>query len=872
MGLPQTTSEFGNKPAHGSRTRWIHVFAALCTLGLCLFAAVDAGKMRPNDGTVWLLGKPEVTILEVPPRTDGHTSDLKPGDVILGIANTMVSSPQDAARVLSRQQAGAPVNYLVKYGDEEPRTEKVHLTEFRTAGRFYVYYGVLAVAYWVIGLLVFVRGSDQQAARLFFRMCLLFAIFFMTNLDRSSYFWGDIITQNAGAMARFFLPAIFLHFFLIFPEKRMQLIRRPWLEPALYLLPAAFYIEFTIDQFFGSHAPRIYNTRWLILGTYFSAGVVALVQSYLQYRDPLQRQRIRILTLGTLAGILPFLLFTVLPGGRAGDTLAFAGTAPMIAVPLSFGYGIARYRVMKIEVLFKRSLVYTMLTIGVFVGYVGLLLGLGSVLLRLSGQTSQMAAVAATLAAAAALWPARVHVQSRLDRRFFRSRQNLAGVIREFSQEIPQIIQQEELIERIGGRLCILLDIPRLAIYRPNADDPDGTWRLAGAARSVAPGAAPPTTAPNCPDALALAATAKRLERFNEPYWIEGRGVSLGMRAAATREQAELLQRLEERDHLADAGLALLVPMQVHGRLVGLIALPHKRDVDEYHLQDLELLSMVASQIALQLENTRLYEEELKKQKLEEQLGLARTIQSRLLPREIPSIPGLDLAACNITSAEVSGDYYDLMERPDGRLVVVISDVSGKGVPASLLASSLQASMRAHCQTSCSPGEILERVNLYLHESTDPSHFATLFLAIYDAEAGTLTYSSGGHNAPVLRRADGRIELLEKGGLPLGAFDFGVYEEETIQLDAGDTLFMYTDGLTETRNGTDEEFGESRVERLLDTRSDLPAARLLDTMHDELRSFSGQAVADDDVTLVALKVQQAAQGSRNSPAAYLERG
>lgn len=869
MGLLDDSPRNGSLGRGDARTRWVHVFGALCTLGLCLFAAVDAGKMRPNDGTVWLLGRPEVTVLEVPSSGDGTDSLLEPGDIILGIGNTLIKSPQDAANILGRQQAGTTIQYLVKRGDAI-RSLPVSLSEFRTAGQFYVYYGVLALAYWIIGLLVFLRGSDQQAARLFFRMCLLFAIFFMTNLDRSSYFWGDIITQNAGAMARFFLPAIFLHFFLVFPEKRIYLTRYPWLEPSIYLLPLLFYIQYSIDQFFGSHAPRIYNTRWLILGTYFSAGMVALIQSYLRFRDPLQRQRIRILTIGTLAGVLPFLAFTVLPGGRVGDNIAFLGTVPMIAVPISFGYSIARYQVMKIEVLLKRSLVYTLLTTGVYVLYVGLLLGFGAVLLHLSGQTSQFAAVTATLAAAAALWPVRLHVQSILDRRFFRSRQNLAGALQEFSQEIQQIIQLDELIDRVGGRLCILLDIPKLAVYRPERGGDSTNWRLAGAAQAVVnPGAqAPGDTLPACPRELQLTATAKRLEKFNEPYWIEKRGASLGMRAAATREQAELLQRLQERDTLADAGMALLVPMLVQGRLVGIIALPAKRGGDDFQLQDLELLSMVAGQIALQAENTRLYEEELKKQKLEEQLGLARTIQSRLLPRHIPEIPGIDLAACNITSAEVSGDYYDLIERPDGRLVIVISDVSGKGIPASLLASSLQASMRAHCQTSRSPGEILERVNLYLHESTDPAHFATLFLAIYDPVAGLLCYSSGGHNAPVLRRVDGSIELLEKGGLPLGAFDFGTYEEGNVSLTQGDTLFLYTDGLTETRNSVEEEFGEERVERMLGDSHQLPAASLLDVMQDELRTFSGRADADDDVTLIALKVQETAKGNLSGSVAY----
>ena len=777
-------------------------------------------------------------------------------------------SPQDAARILGEQTVGTVVSYLVQRGDPGVPLPPipVQLSEFRTADRFYGYYVLLAFTYLVIGLMIYLRGSEHQSARVFFRMCLLFAIFFMTNLTRSSYFWGDIITQNAGALARFMLPAIFLHFFLIFPEKKILLTRQPWLEALIYVLPLLFYAQFSVDQFFGEHAPRIYNTRWLILGTFFSAGVVALVHSYLRYRDPLQRQRIRILTLGTLVGILPFLTFTVLPGDRAGDSLAFLGTVPMIAVPLSFGYCIARYRVMQIEVLLKRSLLYTVLTVGAFVLYLSLVLGLGAVLLRLSGQTSQIATVVATLAAAAALWPARVHVQSLLDRRFFRSRGNLAIALQQFGQEISRIIQKETLVERIGGRLCTLLDLPRLAIYQPGS----GTvWVLAGSVTHPGePDEGPASSLPPCPRTLELTATAKRLEQFNEPYWIEHGSTALNIRAAATREQAELLQRLQERYYLASLGMTLLVPMVVHERLVGVFTLPLKRGGDDYQIQDLELLSMVAGQVALQLENSRLYSEELAKQKLEEQLTLARSIQSRLLPAKIPSIRGHELAACNITSAQVSGDYYDLIERADGTLVMVISDVSGKGIPASLLASSLQASLRAHCELNHSPARILERVNRYLHESTDPSHFATLFLAILDPARGTLRYSSGGHHAPILRRADNTIVLLEKGGLPLGAFDFGTYEEEEIPFGAGDLLFLYTDGLTETLNAQQEEFGTARVEKLLCDRHFLPAESLIAEMRAELERFSGRVEADDDVTLLALKGLQARQSNNFESESY----
>jgi len=845
----------GHSEAGRQRTiYWVHLLSALAVLGVCLFAAFNASQMRPNDGSVWLLGRQDVTVLEVSSHPDGTPNLLRPGDIIRGIGTTLVSSPQAAARELGRQQADSTVPYLVERDSRLLRIP-IRLSGFRTADRYSIYYSVMALVYWVIGLMIYTRGKELLSARLFFRLCLLFAVFFMTSLSRSSYFWGDIITQNAGAFARFVLPATFLHFFLTFPEKKIVVARHPWIEPSLYVLPVIFYVQFTLDQFFGSGAPRIDSTRGMILGLYFTAGVVVLMHTYIQLRDPLHRQRLRILTIGTIVGVVPFLILTVLPGERFGAGVAFAGIAPMIAVPISFGYGIVRYRVMAIEVLLRRSWLYTCLTVGLLAAYLALVLGLGAVMLNLSGQTSQIAIVAATLLAAAALWPGRVQMQGQIDRRFFRSRGNLAQAMSEFSQDIPRLISLDVLIARIGQRLCELLDLPKIAIYRPEIVDSLTVWTLVGAAKASArPATIERPDTLTCPDTIRLDATSKRLEQFNEPYWIERTGSRLSIRAAATREQAELLQRLEERDELADAGISLLVPMLAQGRLVGVFAMPSKRGDDGFQVQDLELLSMVAGQIALQMENSRLYDEELKKQKLEEQLTLARSIQSRLLPTCIPQVPGIDLAAVNITSAEVSGDYYDLIEREDGQLVLIISDVCGKGIPASLLASSLQASLRAHSQSAASPAEILSRVNLYLYQSTEPSHFATLFLGFYDPADRSMSYCSGGHNAPIVRRRDGSLELLEKGGMPIGAFDFSEYEQGQVQLDPGDLLFMYTDGLTESQSPEEEEFGTERVERLLGERHHLSTAALLTFMHQELKSFCRRQVADDDVTLVALKI------------------
>jgi sigma-B regulation protein RsbU (phosphoserine phosphatase) len=237
-----------------------------------------------------------------------------------------------------------------------------------------------------------------------------------------------------------------------------------------------------------------------------------------------------------------------------------------------------------------------------------------------------------------------------------------------------------------------------------------------------------------------------------------------------------------------------------------------------------------------------------------EEIAMARTIQSRLLPSSLPQVPGLELDAVNFSSRHVSGDYYDFILKEDGCLGLVVSDVSGKGMPASLLASNLQAALRAQCDTGASPGTILARVNRQLHASTDPQHFATLFLAFFNPQGRTLCYSSGGHNAPVLLRNDGRVQLLEKGGLPLGAFDFGTYEEETINLDSGDLLVMYTDGLTESKSLDDEDFGTTRLEQILQEYREAPVKDIIATLHQEARQFSGRDEAEDDITLIVMRV------------------
>lgn len=205
-------------------------------------------------------------------------------------------------------------------------------------------------------------------------------------------------------------------------------------------------------------------------------------------------------------------------------------------------------------------------------------------------------------------------------------------------------------------------------------------------------------------------------------------------------------------------------------------------------------------------------DETLAREDLEQQLGAAREIQQRLLPGQLPVLPGYRLAATNVPSLHVSGDTYDCLKLSGGAIALTIADVSGKGMPAALLTGTLQASLRALARVTDDPGQLLEAANDALFESTDPERFATLFMAVMEPDGSGLRYASAGHNPPLLLRADGRAQWLKPAGTPLGMIPEMTYPVFSVPLGPGDLLVAYTDGVTEAMAPDGTEFSETGLE------------------------------------------------------------
>ena len=241
---------------------------------------------------------------------------------------------------------------------------------------------------------------------------------------------------------------------------------------------------------------------------------------------------------------------------------------------------------------------------------------------------------------------------------------------------------------------------------------------------------------------------------------------------------------------------------------------------------------------------------ELERERLESELALARRIQSRLLPARPPRVPGADIAGVSEPARAVGGDYYDHIVLGDGRVALVIADVSGKGVPAALLMSAFRASLISQLDGTTDPAGVMARVNRFLHQSVEPGRFVTAFLAVLDPRDGALEYCNAGHNPPYLVASDGAVSTLETGGLLLGMLEEGAYEKGTEVLTPGATLTLFTDGVTEAQAADGAMWGEERLVEMLQRPSGESCAALARRIVDAVHGFEGDQGPSDDITLL----------------------
>ena len=342
----------------------------------------------------------------------------------------------------------------------------------------------------------------------------------------------------------------------------------------------------------------------------------------------------------------------------------------------------------------------------------------------------------------------------------------------------------------------------------------------------------------------------------------DGFRISSTVRDRVIGEKASLLIRDAQADEAfrsmqsivsQNVRTLMAVPLQTDTQVLGLIYIDLAHPFREFTIDDLNLLTVMANVAAIRIERERFAEIENARRRLANELEQAAEIQRQFLPREIPQIPGLELAGYNLPCRTVGGDYYDFVSYPNGQLAIVVGDVCGKGMPAALLMMTLQARFQVLAEQPANPAQLMERLNRILVLASLNNRFISFFLSMIHPLSGEIQFCNAGHNSPLLVRQDGKIEWLEGGGPVLGILPDISYAEESVKLEKGDIAVLYSDGVTEANNPSGEEFGEKRLADFVQMVRHQPADQILQALIQNLQNWIGEGTAHDDMTLVVAR-------------------
>jgi sigma-B regulation protein RsbU (phosphoserine phosphatase) len=717
----------------------------------------------------------------------------------------------------------------------------------------------LLVGFWVVAA----RPHDLNAWLVL--MLLSFTEILFGNLDWS--FWTGAWYVTLGAW-RIFLtimafPAL-LWLGLYFPEQWRLDRRWPWIKwfilaVAVFELISNVFVSAIQNFDVRSYASvarldflihRIGHTLQVLCILIFLAAIFDKLRSA-SIQD--SRRRLRVLAIGSGLSLGPLLvIFGILPylGYDPGHSM-FEIIIPLVALfPLTLAYVVVVQRAMDVRILLRMGTKYllarvTLITLELAVAAFLVVRFVVPMMQRrehaiLNGVLVTLIAVA-LFRAFAARDSVSGRLQRWLDRRFFREAYNSEVVLSELAEHTRKFTDKKPLIETVAARISAVLHVPRIAVWLRTSNE----FSLQQSLGTVAAFPGPIVLAEQ-------SATVQNLARSGRPLTLY-------------RDRPEewfLNAEPEEKELLGRIGAELLLPLPGRERLIGLMMLGPKKSEEPYTPTDLRVLQSLATQTGQALEITELAHslarEAAQRERNEREMEIAREVQQRLFPQQIPQIAGLSLAGMCRPALGVGGDYYDLIELDDGRLGLAIGDVSGKGISAALLMASLRASLRG--MTLDGPSDLarmMQKVNRLVYEASANNRYATFFFATYDPAVGELRYVNAGHNPPLLiRRGSTEIVRLDAGGMVVGLLPSTDYVEQVVRVSSGDLLILYTDGISEAMTVDDEEWGE---ERMLDCaaqcRQDASAPDVLNAIFHSADEFTAAAPQHDDMTLLIMKLE-----------------
>lgn len=798
---------------------------------LASLSVVDMFLPRPHDGVVLEADVPgELRVRRVVPGSGADLAGIRPGHQILGIDREALRSPAHASRRLNRFQVGETVPFLVRT-PEGLREVEVELGRRRIGDPSYLYACLLGASFFLIGLFVLLRQPARPASRVFFVLCTLFMVFLICRLRPASYSWMDTVVLSTGTAALLFLPASFLHFFLIFPRpvwRKLSFAARPALLTAMYALPPSVLLT-TYLTCQGEEGLALISgapvANWWVLAIYMLTGLTTLAVNAVGLPDSRERRGAALVFLGSLFGLVPFLLLAVaFPALLHTEKFLFYGVIPLALVPLTFAYAIVRYELLDVRVILKKSLLYTLTTAAVTGLY-----ALGIASLNVVFQDTELASspyflIFFALAIVLLFEPLRQRLQGPVDRFFFAERSQLQEALMELGEALAAREDPGTVVRDLVETLPRILGLRFAALYLLRDD------RLA----RIAGPETVPGTLPAPPGLFETLRDGRHLVR------LEG----LSHLAFRSAEGARFV------DAMTEAGAEVVGELSSSRRRLGLVVLSDKTGQMDFEKEELKILAGLLHQASIALETSLLLEERTRQAELERELEIAASIQSQLLPSSVSFAPGWDVAAVCRPARHVGGDFIAELSGPSGR-GLAYGDVSGKSVSGALVMMAAYEVLSSLAMTASGPEELLELANQRLYR-LGKKNFVALGYFHPSADGRGIDYLLAGQPQPLHKGSGGVRELpLPEHRIPLGGLPYGAYRCLSVPVEPGDLILGYSDGVVEARSPSGEFFGSHRLIRVIETAPGDPN-EVVRRVLDSIDRFTDGREPYDDLTLVAL--------------------
>mgnify|MGYP001397656285 FL=1 len=822
--------------------RYFVIIIGLITFLISSYSFLDNSVFNrmTNDDCLWIddykgvKAKESLFIVQIVPGGVTDKAGVKDGDILVEINGKKFKDIKEAQWLINQAESGEVLTYTLVRDNE---VLKLSFQAYKFFNLVLIVSFFLSLGFLIIGFVVGYSKPKEITSQIFFFLSMAFAISYSPGLDYfSGYPWTIVYSYIVlKAIGGAFVNPLFIHFFITYPIKYEFKRRKLFLwiiyGVSIILILLTFFITVDIPGFA------------YLSGIYMSIGFHYLIKSYRKSESEIIKKSFRVIIGGFILGFIGLtylLVYTVFVKKATFlvSPLWFAPFLLVLAIPVSFGYSIFKYKILDTEFIIKKGLVFGILTSIIVLFYLGIVYTADTILSGYIGTDRKVITFTAIIVITFTFDFFNKRAKDFVDKQFYKDRYNYRKALLDFSQELPKMKSIRQVLDKLGISAKQIMGIAKLNV-----------WIY---------------------DDRYLNILKKEIQLKEENKTITFKDIWLDeLMTKIFKDNTEpvLLSDIEidelnlsEQDVEAihKANIYLAVPIYLKDKLIGALNFSKKPSGKEYSEEDLDLLKTIASQTAISFESARLQLEEVDKQKIDEELGIARKIQESLLPDRAIEIEGLDLTGSSSPAKTIGGDFYDLIKISDKKLLVIVADVSGKGIPAALNLSKVQAMIQFSTKIFDSPKDILKSVNKQIYNKIDRKSFVTIAAGLFDLENMTLKICRAGHN-PTLYANKNEVKEINSKGIGLGLdnaklFDANLQEVE-LKLNKDDIFLFYSDGLTEAMNSFKEEFGLNNVKRILKDNVDGNSGDIQRNLIDEVKAFKGSAEQNDDITLVTIKIK-----------------